>query len=74
MIFPKKMTKFVPMQTDTKYFEFDNTVDCPECLGIKTVYNGGKVKKCNLCKGKGNVNEDVNNCFIRNIENELFIS
>lgn len=37
---------------------------CQQCFGAKKIYDGEYFVICNLCKGKGEVNEDTNNHFI----------
>lgn len=74
MIFPQKSSKFVLMQVENNTINEDTEV-CPKCVGAKNLFTvGGNLQECNLCEGKGQVNEDVSNYFIRNIETNQFIS
>jgi DnaJ-class molecular chaperone len=43
------------------------TATCPKCLGIGEIYNGKTMKKCDICKTTGKVNEIVSHAFINEL-------
>lgn len=53
-----------------------NKVECPVCLGSKTVMEGRKnskgfeYKECNLCKGEGIVNIDIAEDYILSLDED----
>lgn len=51
-----------------------NTTDCPNCLGLKEVFDGTSAKECDFCKGEGKVDEHKYDYFIGGIEEEFSYS
>lgn len=55
----------------------DNKVECPACLGAKTVMEGRKeskgfeYKKCNLCKGEGVVSKEIEEDYLLSLNEDL---
>lgn len=52
----------------------EELTECPQCLGVGTIFNGGDVEECSFCEGKGEVNEDKSNYFIGHLGEEFFES
>ena len=42
-------------------------VTCPKCLGSKEIFIHNKLKECNLCEGKWEVSNTLEEDFIQSI-------